>query len=252
MDADSVRFTYELGGIVTSNERRVFRRAFGLITGFCVAGLFAVPASAGVGEPTADISLTSTRRFITYGDATTLSGQVTSSLEACAEGAEVVIYSDYWDDIVYDWNEMGRVTTDQDGRFSLVVEPDRTVSYRAELTAANPCGSAKSNVRRVRVRFKVEAASEEGHVPRGERAHIRVVVKPSGPLEATDAKVILKKFNGEKFVRVAARAPSEGGIVEFSPRIQSKSIFRATVPRVDTLASVHFFGRSKRVVVGVI
>lgn len=209
-----------------------------------------LPSAYGEVGPTVDISLKASRSHVTYGEGIALDGEVTSVAPPCVSNVEIIVYEDTWDDVAYQWTEVGRVLTDEEGGFSTSVLPSRSTSYRAELSSTAGCGTAASRRRSARVHMRVSIRVPRRAVERGSLVNVRVKVSPSCPPRAVGEPVVLQRFKDTGFVRVASKKPNRKCKAVFKRRIYHQSVFRAKAGKATSLAFVYFKGISGEKVIG--
>lgn len=199
-----------------------------------------------------EITLSASRNRVTHGGGFVLTGRVTAAKPRagdCISGVEVSILRDEFNDIVGNWVEVVRVTTNGRGQFRAGLRAGNSANYRAAVAdLPTGCGAARSDRVAVQSRLRLTLRPTATSVAAGDMAELVVKVRPRC-LE--DTKVVLQQLVDGEFVRVAAKTADAGCSAVFTRRIDADSVFRARHPEAASVAFVYLGNRSALAAVSV-
>ena len=202
-----------------------------------------------------EITLTTSRSRVTHGGGFVLTGRVTAAkprADGCVSGVEVSILREEYNDIIGNWVEVVRVTTDRRGRFRAALMAENSANYRAAVAdVPTGCGAARSDRVAVRSRLRLTLRPMVTSVAPGGTAELVVTVRPRCLELEHDTKVVLQQLIDGEFVRVAAKAPDTGCSAVFTRRTDEDTVFRARHPEAASVAFFYLGNRSAPAVVSV-
>jgi serine-type D-Ala-D-Ala carboxypeptidase/endopeptidase (penicillin-binding protein 4) len=131
------------------------------------------------------VTLAASRSTMTFGGAVTLSGTVTTGVQACDDGRTVQLAWRATDATT--WTVVDTRTTDPaDGSFSFSNGQDENGRFRAQLPATGSCGWIRSNTVLVRVRAFVDSSLLAGSLTVGSCVDVHAQVSPPKPGDTVD------------------------------------------------------------------